>query len=79
MEWHPIETAPKDGTPVLGYRDVDGVMATVTWIQSITYGEWAGSWGLVLLKDMASFSAHSEIDMWWPTHWMPLPDPPKKA
>jgi len=68
MEWQPIETAPKDGTPVLGYAD--GGIATVTWIQSTTYGAWAGSWGLLLP------GTDSENLMWWPTHWMPLPAPP---
>ena len=72
-EWQPIETAPRDGTPVLGYRDIDGIMGMVKWIQSATYGEWAGSWDLVLP------STHSEIDMWWPTHWMPLPEPPQEG
>jgi hypothetical protein len=62
MEWQPIETAPKDGTPVLGYRDGD--MATVEWRAS--WGEWV----LVVPR------AYAEDDEWKPSHWMPLPDPP---
>jgi hypothetical protein len=66
MEWQPIETAPKDGTPVLGYRDVDGVMATVYWT---TWGGWS----------LVAPGGYAEEDDWEPTHWMPLPDPPKNA
>lgn len=60
-KWQPIETAPRDGTPILGYAD--GKMATVKWND---YDFWdlfvCGSW--------------AEDGEWNPTHWMPLPDPP---
>ena len=64
MEWQPIETAPKDGTPVLGYRDGD--MATVEW--RATWGEWV----------LAVPGAYAEDDDWKPSHWMPLPNPPER-
>jgi hypothetical protein len=64
IEWQPIETAPKDGTLILVWRAA--VLDRV---------------------------AHHGIDMWsdksqawWsslpsqqPTHWMPLPEPPRNA
>jgi hypothetical protein len=62
MEWKPIETAPKDGTPVLGYHT--GKMTTVYW------GLW-NEWQLV------EPGAYAEEDDWRPTHWMPLPEPPQ--
>ena len=31
MEWQPIETAPKDGTPILGFAD--GKQAIVEWLE----------------------------------------------
>jgi hypothetical protein len=30
MEWQPIETAPKDGTEILTYREA-GLMAVAVW------------------------------------------------
>ena len=65
MNWKPIETAPKDGTPLLAW---DGDVFVAYYDVSVNYrgqeckilidkrrGEWAGS---------------------RPTHWMPLPQPP---
>ena len=62
MNWHPIETAPQDGTPIRLFcprLSEDGVIV----------GFWnAGKWFMrqdgpypVVLK---------------PTHWMPIPPPP---
>jgi len=69
-EWHPIETAPKDGTPILVFDPRgDGEDEART----TAVGRW-GQW-----------SADGEIYCWlmeagdgWvnPTHWRPLPTPP---
>ena len=61
-EWQPIETAPKDGTSILGYWCYEGGFEH--YIQPIRYlhGKWLHDWD------------HS--DELYPTHWMPLPEPP---
>jgi hypothetical protein len=59
-EWQPIETAPKDGTPVLAFiGDGDGA-AVLGW--SAGCREW---------QDYNGSSPRYD-----PTHWMPLPPPP---
>lgn len=65
--WQPIETARKDGTPILA-----------TWIDSwpkhpnirpIFYNQSRGRWCYV---------DASWIGVGWePTHWMPLPEAPE--
>lgn len=65
MQWQPIETAPKDGTPILGFAD--GEITTVEWFQ---IGAIAGYFTLCVCGPWA-------VDGEWnPTHWMPLPNPP---
>jgi hypothetical protein len=63
--WRPIETAPKDGTAVLLFRQLDGSDGywLVGWWQEADAGWFWGSHKL-LREAMA------------PTHWMPLPTPP---
>jgi len=66
MIWHPIETAPKDGTQILAYaRDEYG-------INYYGVAEWA---------EARDWMPRSVAGWFWtyairPTHWMPLPDPP---
>jgi hypothetical protein len=61
-EWQPIETAPKDGTEILAW---DGSVRTtaVWWVPG-------KQWSLV---SPGEYAEDSEV---WPTHWMPLPEPP---
>ena len=63
MEWQPIETAPKDETEVLACR------AGKKWRQVLGW-QW-GSGGC----DGWYNSGGRNYD---PTHWMPLPEPPKE-
>ena len=76
MEWKPIETAPKDGFPYLFFypnaigmrRYSSRYWATGEWRhggKTITEG-WSDEWRQLRLEDD-------------PTHWMPLPEPPKSA
>lgn len=59
MEWQPIETAPKDGTRILTYRQGYVENMAVAWSYELG---WHPVFG----------------DIWPnPTHWMPLPSPPK--
>jgi hypothetical protein len=62
MEWQSIDTAPKDSTLFIGYEDGCGV--------KITY--WDDYYG-VRDGGFRIFASHG----WRPTHWMPLPPPPK--
>jgi len=68
-EWQPIETAPKDGTRILLYqREGDGMDDNRTVAEG-AWGEWLpGEYEWCMVQQ----------DAWTaPTHWMPLPEPPK--
>lgn len=68
--WQQIETAPKDGTHVLGW---DGrTMTAVSFFVPISK-TFLGYWVLV------ECGAFAEDNEWTPTHWMPLPDPPRQT
>jgi hypothetical protein len=61
MEWKPIETAPRDCQILLCKIYNDGDA-------SISAGEWVDEIGGF---DMMGYTWHM-----FPTHWMPLPEPP---
>ena len=61
MEWQLIETAPKDGTPVLLFYT--GLMYVAQWVPESEFGPvWCSVDATMILN---------------PSHWMPLPEPPK--
>jgi hypothetical protein len=66
MEWQPIETAPKDGTRVLVYVEPFGSL-----IGSNTFNLFGRTSGDRWYCDGVW------LDGSVPTHWMPLPEPPK--
>lgn len=76
-EWYPIETAPKDGTTVMGFDpkypmfcDAARIVQWTTTGTSIEDEEEEGrAQGWTGPRD--GFVGDFE-----PTHWMPLPDPP---
>jgi hypothetical protein len=59
--WQPIETAPKDGTRILGFRS--------GWAEAIGVAFWRCDW-----EEWRSVPGDYS---WNLTHWMPLPEPPK--
>ena len=76
MEWQPIETAPKDGKSIIAYFPW-GNFVCVAWWTSRSAGNkpgprWILSYGRSAGVRPLCGSAHQE-----PTHWMPLPEPPK--
>lgn len=83
-EWKKIDTAPKDGTQVLLWAD----MWEMTWGVQMGYfcdakQRWETSEGAVDAND-DDFDPDDEvfdescIDMnLGPTHWMPVPAPPR--
>ncbi len=76
MEWQPIETAPRDGSKViLGHPEHKAVIGVwhqgYSWESLFPDGNPVFYWA----KDHEDTSGFD----FEPTHWMPLPDPPKKA
>lgn len=81
--WQPIETAPKDGTEVLGFREDAGVIL-MRWTAPEYFCKEDE------MKDLSEECAQSE-DWFYadfmaggrmegseaPTHWMPLPEAPR--
>jgi len=63
-KWQPINTAPKDGTWVLTF--------SAPWAVAPAVLRWHGDrwWDDEVERP-------GVIEAWWPTHWMPLPNPPE--
>lgn len=59
-EWRPIDTAPKDGTPIWAFAKTRDVPFVVAWWNT-EHGCW----------ETRNGSAGYPI-----SHWMPLPAPP---
>lgn len=81
-DWQPIETAPKDGTEILAYRqDCDVFIARYTSADAFLGGnELEGMDEADIFAEgwfCADFVRGSRLDgAEMPTHWMPLPEPP---
>ena len=73
-EWQPIETAPKDGTEILLWGPYCERPSPAKWYD----GKWCAYWdGFRVIESEGDFGTdYREFDV--PTHWMPLPDPPKQ-
>lgn len=66
-EWQPIETAPKRGDVLLWF---DNCVHEGCWIRK--QREFVEGWY------WAGYSERPTGPL-YPTHWMPLPDPPKET
>lgn len=74
MNWRPIETAPKDGTRLLLCNASHDSVEVGFWDKGFYWtsrngfdGEWTNGYCDEYERDVVLK----------PTHWMPLPEPPK--
>lgn len=79
--WLPIETAPTDGTEIIGIFSNDygwQEKPTVYGPYTLRFrgGDWVASWdGGMVIRSQSDFGTEYEEPM-PPTHWRPLPAPP---
>ena len=67
-KWRPIETAPRDGTEIiLAIEDGFGVLGNR--VNAIV--------GMFSTTDSCWVDAMNYSETYPPTHWMPVPEPPK--
>lgn len=77
MEWQPIETAPQDCSRILGRRtEVDRWTGKLRYQKRITW--WAKTSHLPLVGWNYGRDVENH-NLWEPTHWRPLPSPPRSA
>jgi len=76
MDWQPIETAPKDGTEILGYGPWAGECGGVHAGAEVCTIQWKN--GHTDYRGYEWEVTHSDMYGVWqaPTHWMPMPSPP---
>ncbi len=72
QEWQPIETAPKDGRHMLIYLG-----APWSQIEKARWYEPWGNWHVGVIPQDPVREEYHGIGSAIPTHWMPLPEPPK--
>ena len=68
MSWQSMETAPKDGTTILGYfadRKTGMSFDLITWMHAGEHSDWH-----------FDGTYHHDPGKPQPTHWMQIPDPP---
>jgi hypothetical protein len=70
MEWQPIETAPKNGTEILGWDEEQQEIVFVIWI---CIQQWDNPYDVFDWVEKGDWANPIK-----PTHWMPLPKPPTK-
>jgi hypothetical protein len=84
--WLPIETAPKDGTEIIGlyYRDWgDGTEPSTYGPWTIAFNarsrSWAASWsGDRVIESQGDWGTDYHVPDVQPNIWQPLPPPPTK-
>jgi hypothetical protein len=65
QEWQPIESAPRDGTPILLCHATSKMHAGSLPVLSGHWSRLSECWWSMITNDRVR-----------PSHWMPLPDPP---
>jgi hypothetical protein len=89
--WQPIDTAPKDGTPILAFgRGTDKCMwpadekmpetqCVIWWSWHDTTRDEDAGGGLFRKVPERALEMWKPMGPHWfyPTHWMPLPEPPE--
>lgn len=77
VNWRPIETAPKDGTPILAI-DMTAKEPEPLIVQfGVRYSDAEDPWEIYV-----GDSDGDRGDIGWlpyATHWMPLPEPPTEV
>lgn len=72
IKWKPIETAPKDGTSILLCNNRETTVGI--YMHDGREFPWVVFDGHFTKEPLNGWSDNK----FGPTHWMPLPDPPKK-
>ena len=75
MQWQPIGTAPKDGSPILAVVQWKWSDDTPGEAQDVVHWHHAGFWACSTPMNYLQ-SLDDGVE---PTHWMPLPAPPSEA
>ena len=78
MEWQPIETAPKDGSVVLTFSMDAHLEPTVSQLGLHWTPVMAMAWLMEEFLPVDEFGDFHFTNGYAPTHWMPLPAPPKQ-
>jgi hypothetical protein len=74
-EWQPIETAPKDGTPIIGLTPKNGYFGGVIGVEWNKRKSRMFDGVKIRVGGFWARSCRTQI-VECPTHWMPLPKPP---
>ena len=80
MDWQPIETAPRDGTHILGWNAEYGQRETNMGRYgkgSPGFAAWEKGDGPLNYGWVWDEPIHNWGCTWKPTHWLPLQQPPK--
>ncbi len=71
LEWQTIETAPRNGVSFLGWNKTHGMHECRVPSGCTTYKRLEAVYGTRTTRNGPAWFA--------PTHWMPLPKPPKES
>ena len=70
MKWQPIETAPRDGTPIILY---------IHWCRKVRTGHYSNKSGTITTpRWIVHWTENNKTKVAMePSHWIPLPEPPE--